>query len=125
MHDFPLGNFQFDDFPEPVLWIPEIVATKTVQTVRLADGLRDLSYKMSLIGTQPDIPDEDDGFQAEDAPVTPPTKTRPRRVKGRKEKSDAASSAPLLILCDVSVRYYISNFLSHYSIFGSVRSLCC
>jgi len=110
MHDFPIGNFQFDSFPDPILWLPEILANKTVQSVHLSDQIRHLSQTMSLIGTQPDIPDEFEGFQDAETPTTPPSTIRPRRVKGRREKSGAPPSAPSqieLIECDTSVRYNI------------------
>jgi hypothetical protein len=128
MHDFPIGNFQFDSFPEPILWIPELLANKTVQSVHLADQIRLLSQTMSLIGTQPDIPDEFEGLQDEEAPTTPPSTIKSKRVKGRKEKSRAPPSAPSsieLIECDAPVRFYTFLFTcSGYSICDQVRALC-
>jgi hypothetical protein len=125
MHDFPIGNFQFDTLPEPILWIPELLANKTVQSVHLADQIRLLSQTMSYIGTQPDIPDEFEGLQDEEAPTTPPT-IRSKGIRGRKEKSGAPPSAPPpveLVECDAAVRYYLPLFLSPITQFRSSASV--
>jgi hypothetical protein len=112
---FPLGNFQFDGLPDPLLWVPEVVdSKKSVQTMVLSDALRDLSQQMRLIGTQPDIPDEDEGLQIEDDLITPPRDIKPRRVKGKKEKEEATTNRPTLITCDVPVRCYICDSFSEY-----------